>query len=113
MLSPLNFSGEPTEPLGFYLGILLVFGPDRFIKIDAEGTTLPQHVPLQSLKVSLMAESATPMLKVLVCSWCKCITFLLVCGISPSGFVRGALSDLQGSMLSLPGSSGEPIIPYI
>ena len=25
------------------------------------------------------------MLKVLVCSWCKCITFLLVCGISPPG----------------------------
>ena len=36
MLNPLNFSGEPTEPLGFYLGVLLVFGPDRFIKIDAD-----------------------------------------------------------------------------
>ena len=30
-----------------------------------------------------MAESAAPMLKVLVCSWCKCMTFLLAYGISP------------------------------
>ena len=35
------------------------------------------------------------MLKVLVCSWCKCITFLLVCGISP------------------PALSGEPYLAFV
>ena len=30
------FQTYKAEPLEFYLGVLLVFGPDRFIKIDAD-----------------------------------------------------------------------------